>query len=657
MNSLGQIKRQPLAIFVDACIVINAYTLASLVLFARWAPLTYYDELLVFLPFALFIHCGLNLKLGLYRAVGRYVGLDQILKLVQTTIISVASLLLIGSLIMSSSILHVLAMVPIGGAITFILMAGVRFYPRIFYERSLREVIPRLNVLVVGAGTAGEMIIRSMQKEPGSELNPIVLVDDDEGLRDLEIHGVPIHYPTERIPELVDKYSIDQIIIAIPSAPLPEFQRIWRICARTRIPTRTLRPLQSIHLGKVGLSDIRDIEIEDVLGRQPVHTDYTQISEFIKDKVILITGAGGSIGSELALQISRHDPATIVLVDQEESALYAIHELLVRDYSHNHALCVADIRSQDKMELLFRKYRPALVFHAAAYKHVPLMELHPDEAVFNNIYGTYNLARIAGENGADCFVNISTDKAVEPVNVLGASKNISERVVTDLGREHKGTRYCSVRFGNVLGSRGSVIPIFRQQILNGGPITVTHPEMTRYFMLISEAVDLVLQAAAFPEPDGIYVLEMGTPVRIMDLARQMVDFMRPADDIEITFTGLRPGEKLHEQLFDKKEAHEPSGHPMIYRVSSSPWHEEPIIERLPLIFAAASARDHQGIKGLLVEWIDSYAPFDMKLVGQVIPPDDPDSPVGLEGAIRLPTEDSGGPSGYKWVDDILTQDL
>jgi len=652
MTSIGQLKRQPLAIFVDVCIIINAYTLASLVLFARWAPLTYYEELLLFLPFALVIHSGLNLKLGLYRAVGRYVGLDQVLKLIQACVISVALLLVVGSLIMPSSILHVLAMVPIGGTITFILMTGVRFYPRVFYERSLREVKPRLNVLIVGAGAAGEMLIRSMQKEPGSELNPVALVDDDSRLEDMEIHGVPIHFPIEKIPELVRQQDIDEIVIAIPSASLSEFQRIWQICSRTGTVTKALRPLQSVHLGKVGLDDIRDIEIEDVLGRQPVHTDYTQISELIRGRNVLITGAGGSIGSELVMQISRHNPASMILVDHEESALYAIHEKLTGSLSNNHVLSVADIRSEGKMESLFRKYRPSLVFHAAAYKHVPLMETHPDEAVMNNVFGTYNVARLAGLYGSSCFVNISTDKAVEPVNVLGATKHLSERVVVDLGAEFSDTSYCSVRFGNVLGSRGSVIPIFREQIRRGGPLTVTHPEMTRYFMLISEAVDLVLQAAAFPDREGIYVLEMGTPVRIVDLATQMIEFMRPQDVIAISFTGLRPGEKLHEQLFDKMESREGSPHPMIYRVSTSPWLDKPVTSRLPSVFAAADARDQKRIRQLLVELIPSYTPFDMSLVGDVGDYAASDFRKGDETPGDQLQEDSTWVK-YKWIDGRL----
>jgi FlaA1/EpsC-like NDP-sugar epimerase len=646
MTSLGQIRRQPLAIFVDACIIINAYTLASLVLFARWAPLTYYDELLLFLPIALLVHCGLNLKLGLYRAVGRYVGLDQVLKLIQASVISVAALLLAGSLLMSSSIIHVLAMVPIGGAITFILMAGVRFYPRIFYERSLREVESHLNLMLVGAGSAGEMLIRSMRKEPGYNLKPVVIVDDDSRLQDLEIHGVPIRSSTERIPELAEQYDIDEIVIAIPSAPLAEFQRIWKICSGTRIVTKTLRPLQSIHQGKVGLNDIRDIDIEDVLGRQPVHTDYSQISEFVNEKVVLITGAGGSIGSELVLQISRHSPAMMILVDQEESSLYAIHERLTGNYSHNHIVCVADIRADEKMESLFRKYRPNLIFHAAAYKHVPLMELSPDEAVINNVFGTYNTARLAGKYDACCFVNISTDKAVEPVNVLGATKHLSERLVAELDFEYPATKYCSVRFGNVLGSRGSVIPIFRDQIRNGGPITITHPDMTRYFMLISEAVDLVLQAAAFPNRDGIYVLEMGKPVRIVDLARQMIDFMTPGSELQVTFTGLRPGEKLHEQLFDKHEVHEASDHPMIYRVTASPWDGQPIIDKLPELLASASSQDLARISLLLREWIDSYTPFDMNLVGSTEAGDETGAGIG-DATVSTPG------LSYKWVDDHL----
>jgi FlaA1/EpsC-like NDP-sugar epimerase len=643
MFSLKQLIIRPLALFVDACIVINAYTLASLVLFAQSAPLQYYDELLIFLPIAVAVHCTVNLKMGLYRGVGRYAGLTQGLKTIKAVAVSVILLVFIGLLSMRSSTKHVLAMVPIGGLIAFILMTVVRFYPRVFYERSLKEVATARNLLVVGAGSAGEGIIHSIHKEPSLAIQVVALVDDDPHLKGLEIHGVPIYSPTEKIPEIVETKDIDEILIAIPSATLEEFQRIWQICSRTGKPTKTLRPLQSMHLGKVGIESIREIDIEDVLGRQPVMSNYAQISGFIGNRVVLVTGAGGSIGSELVLQISHHNPARIVLVDHDESALYRIHEKLSQHYFQKHILCVADIKSESKMEYLFRQHRPDLVFHAAAYKHVPLMELQPDEAVLNNVHGTWNVARIAGEHDVDCFVNISTDKAVEPVNVLGATKLLGERVVNELGNVYPETKYCSVRFGNVLGSRGSVIPIFQEQIHSGGPVTITHPEMTRYFMLISEAVDLVLQAAAFKNGNALYVLEMGKPVRIVDLAEQMISLMVPGEDIDVVFTGLRPGEKLHEQLIDKHESRTSTDHSMIYQVSAMD-QQPSILAVLPDLFYKAKSHDDGAIKVLLEKWIPSYSPFDMRLVGSI---NTGDQKVA-DGAV--PASSVVGTIWYRWND-------
>ncbi|MHB1389953.1 MAG: polysaccharide biosynthesis protein [Thermoleophilia bacterium] len=651
MISFRQIRLRPLAMFVDACIVVNAYTLASLVLFAQWAPLQYYNELLKFLPIALIIHSALNLKLGLYRGVGRYAGLHQGIRIIRAAAISMPLLLVAGVIIMPSSYLHVLAMVPIGGVIAFILMAGVRFYPRVFYERSLREITASQKVMIVGAGAAGEMILRSIQTERQLAMEVVALIDDNPRLHDLEIHEVTIFGPAESIPEIVKEKEIDEIIITIPSASLEQFQRIWKICSRTGVVTKTLRPIQSTRRGEVGVSNIREIEIEDVLGRQPVLTDYSQIRDFIRDKVVLITGAGGSIGSELALQISHHNPTKVVLVDRDESALYQIHEKLSRKLFYNHELCVADVQSEDAVEAVFRKHRPELVFHAAAYKHVPLMELHPGEAVLNNVMGTWIVASLAGVYGAGSFVNISTDKAVEPVNVMGATKQLGELLVKELGSVYPQTRYCSVRFGNVLGSRGSVIPIFQEQIINGGPITITHPEMTRYFMLICEAVDLVLQAAAFPDGNSIYVLEMGQPVQIMELARQMVAFMSPDKQIETTFTGLRPGEKLHEQLLDKNESRAATGHPMIYRVSRPALTNVSVLGEIPRLFDAARERRTHLLLDQMQNLMASYSPFDMGLVGSM----------NLESrsqdtAILEETSSKSRGINYRWVQNEADSD-
>lgn len=635
---------------MDACIVVNAYTLASLVLFAQWAPLQYYSELLIFLPVAVLIHCAVNLQTGLYRGVGRYAGLSQGLKIIKAAAISVVLLVVAGLLSMRSSTAHVLAMVPVGGTIAFILMSLVRFYPRFFYERSLRELETAQNLLIVGAGSAGEMILRSIQKEPNLAMQAIAFVDDNPELDGLEIHGVPIFSPIEKISELVAEAEVDEILIAIPSATLEDFQRIWQICSRTGKATKTLRPLQSMHLGKVGLESIREIDIEDVLGRQPVQTDYAQVSDFIDERVVLVTGAGGSIGSELVMQISYHNPAKIILVDQDESALYRIHEKLRHLYFNRHIICVTDIKSESRMEFLFRRYRPDLVFHAAAYKHVPLMELQPDVAVLNNVHGTWNMARISGEHKVECFVNISTDKAVEPVNVLGATKLLGERVVSDLGDIYPDTRFCSVRFGNVLGSRGSVIPIFQEQILAGGPVTITHPEMTRYFMLISEAVDLVLQAAAFKDNNAIFVLEMGKPVRIVDLAEQMINLMSPGEKIDVVFTGLRPGEKLHEQLLDKYESRTETSHTMIYKVGSMK-DRQSMLSELPDLFHEARSHEGDTIKDYLEKWIPSYSPFDMSQVGSINSGDSDISAVNDERSSTV------GILGYSWNDEVSRPDV
>ncbi len=611
---LRQLRRQSLAVLVDACIVINAYTLAALVLFARWAPLDYYNELLLFLPFAVVVQGFLNLKFGLYRIVGRYAGLNQALKIIGSAAVAMPVLLLIGFFVMHSSPLRVLAMVPIGGAVSFILMSGVRFYPRVFYERSLREIRPRVRLLVVGAGAAGEMIIRSIQKDPNMAFEAVAIMDDNPGLRGMEIHGVPIYGPTGRLAEVVEKHDVDEVLIAMPSASMAEFQRIVDLAQRTGKAVKTVRPLQSTHLGKVGVDNISDVRIEDLLGRQPVQTDYSQIRDFINGKTVLVSGAGGSIGSELVNQICRHNPAGIILVDQDESSLYRIHKQLKQRFFDKHQLQVANIRSETRMETLFERYRPQLVFHAAAYKHVPLMELQPDMAVLNNVRGTLNLARVSGIFGARRFVNISTDKAVEPVNVMGATKYLGEKIVAELEEAYPSTRYCSVRFGNVLGSRGSVLPIFREQIGEGGPVTVTHPEMTRYFMLISEAVDLVLQASAFPDKNAVYVLDMGKPVRIIDLANQMIGMMGQEKNVEIIFTGLRPGEKLHEYLIAKDESHEVTSHPMISRVNTPP-PGDAVLPGLDPLFSAASLGNREMVKSMLRERIPSYVPFDLKNVG------------------------------------------
>ena len=544
MQIIKLFKRRSVAVLVDVIIVINSYTLAALIVYANVETSISYQQLAAFIVLAIAIHCSLDYKLGLYRYVGHYVGFSQAEKIVLSSASAVIVLVLFAFLALPGSWLNSLVMIPIGGVMVMMFSGGVRFYPRIFYERSLREVKSQANILIVGAGNAGERIVRNIQKDRASTMNVVGVFDDNPDLIGMEMHGVPIWGPIENLPSVVDKYSIDEIVIAIPSANVDEFQRIWKVCSSTKLPTKTLGSLQNTYFGDVEVRQIREIQVEDVLGRQPVKTDYSQIGAFIRGKTVVVTGAGGSIGSELVIQISQHAPSRIILIDQDETALYGIHEKLKRRHFQNYDLFVADVKSKRKMNSIFSECQPNIVFHAAAYKHVPLMEMHPDEGVLNNVMGTLNIASVSGKYGIESFVNISTDKAVEPINILGATKRLGERLVAELDEFYQETNYCSVRFGNVLGSRGSVIPIFREQILKGGPVTVTDPQMTRYFMMICEAVDLVLQAASFQERNVIYVLDMGEPVKIVDLAQQMIEFMEPEEPVEIIYTGLRPAKNF-----------------------------------------------------------------------------------------------------------------
>lgn len=608
MNLVGKIRRPSIAIAIDAFIVINSYLFASLILFANGA-LHNHGRLTAFLGVAAITHCALNYRFGLYRYVGRYVGFVQALNTLKASVAGIIVLLLAVFLFMPSSALNAAMMIPFGGMLVMLICGGVRFYPRIFYERSFKDIESHANIMVIGAGSAGERIVRNIQNDRNSNMRVIAVVDDSPSFKGKELHGIPVYTPLERIKRIAENKGVDEILIAIPSADTEQFRRIWRICKETDLPVKTLGSLQNTHSGEVDIRKVRGVRIEDLLGRQPVQTNYHQIAEFLKDKVVVVTGAGGSIGSELVIQISKHSPRSIVLIDQDETALYDIYEKLASRFFLDFELYIADVRTKDKIDQIFSKASPDIVFHAAAYKHVPLVEIHPDEGVLNNVLGTLNVASLSGEYEVDTFVNISTDKAVDPVNVMGATKRLGERIVSELGEYYPQTTYCSVRFGNVLGSRGSVIPIFRKQILEGGPVTVTDPRMTRYFMMIGEAVDLVLQAAAFRDNNSIYVLDMGEPVKIVELAEQMISFLKPPKKVDLVYTGLRPGEKLHESLYEVGEEAAVSAHRKIYSIDRSNTFETNILDHLYQLFEASRSNDHEAIRGILQSWIPSYQPF------------------------------------------------
>jgi FlaA1/EpsC-like NDP-sugar epimerase len=456
-------------------------------------------------------------------------------------------------------------------------VAGSRLLTRTLIERPLpgRLVTSGKEAIVVGAGDAGQLVIKEMQRNPALGYTPIGLVDDDPRKRNLRLHGVRVLWTVADLAHLVRDRRPDEILIAIPSASGELRARIVETARPLQVPVKTLPSLSDLVAGDADLArQLRPVEVEDLLGREPVEVDLASISGYLAGEVVLVTGAGGSIGSELCRQIARIDPAKLVLLDNGEPGLFEIQRELVRDRGFLAAAAVVgDVKDPVKLRQVFDKYRPGVVFHAAAYKHVAMLEANPLEAVRNNTLGTRVVADAAVEYGAKRFVLVSTDKAANPKTVMGQSKALAEWIVETWGhRADVATRFVAVRFGNVLGSSGSVVPIFRRQIARGGPVGVTHPEMTRFFMTIPEAVQLVVQAGAIGGRGQVYVLDMGEPVRIVDLAENMIRLSgkEPGTEIAIEFIGPAPGEKLHEVLVGDGETVSPSQHPKIDLISRAP---------------------------------------------------------------------------------------
>lgn len=453
----------------------------------------------------------------------------------------------------------------------FLLIAFV-FVSRFSY-RFLRNLKHKSNnrnndiaVMVIGAGEAANVIIKEIINSTFSTMKIRCIIDDDQGKWGKYIQGVRVVGGRDKIIECADTYEIDQIIVAVPSISRRELRGILEICKETGCKIQSLPGMYQLVNGDVSVSKLRDIEIEDLLGRDPVDIDIDSIIGYVQGKTILVTGAGGSIGSELCRQIATHKPAKLVMVDIYENSIYEIQqELKLKHPELNLAVLIASVRNANRMNWIFDQYKPDIVYHAAAHKHVPLMEDSPGEAIKNNVFGTFNVAQSAAMSGVRRFVMISTDKAVNPTNIMGASKRICEMIIQTFNNKYE-TEFVAVRFGNVLGSNGSVIPLFRRQIAEGGPVTVTHPDIIRYFMTIPEAVSLVLQAGAYAKGGEIFVLDMGEPVRILDLAENLIRLSgyKPYDEIPIKFTGLRPGEKLFEEMLMDEEGLQETANSMIH---------------------------------------------------------------------------------------------
>jgi FlaA1/EpsC-like NDP-sugar epimerase len=484
-------------------------------------------------------------------------------------------------------------------------VGGTRFALRAWAEGSLprRAEGKSRKILVIGAGDAGALVVRELQKNPQLNLDPIGFLDDDPNKQKHQIHGVPVIGRLTDLAHLLDERPVDEVVIAIPTAPGRVVRLVADVCRLKGIPFRTMPGIFELLGGKVSVSRLREVDITDLLRREPIRINDESIGATVAGKTVLVTGAGGSIGRELSRQIARWNPARLVLLGHGENSIFEALLELNADYPTLELIpVIADIRDSLRLESVFCEHDPQVVFHAAAHKHVPLMEANPAEAVTNNVLGTKNLVEAAGRHRVERFVLISTDKAVAPSNVYGATKRMAEMIVLDAAHR-TGKLFTVVRFGNVLGSRGSIIPKFKRQIAAGGPVTITHPDMERFFMTIPEAVYLVLQASAFGQGGELFVLNMGKQVRVLDLAEDLIRLsgLEPGRDVEITFTGIRPGEKLSEVLWEPGTPLEKTAHPDIFRLGNGRDDTSDLAAAIERLAALAQANDAAGIASALDE--------------------------------------------------------
>ena len=465
-------------------------------------------------------------------------------------------------------------------------------------------------VMIIGAGDAGRMIINEINHSEHVSSKVVCAIDDDPVKKGKYIRGVPIIGGREDIKDGVEKYGVDQIVLAMPSITMADQRAIIDICKDTGCQMKILPGMYQFLNNEVSVKRLRDVEIEDLLGREPIKINLDIILSYVKGKKVMVTGGGGSIGSELCRQIAAHDPSLLIIFDIYENTTYDLQQELKRNFPDlQMAVLIGSVRNTHRVDQVFEKYRPDIVFHAAAHKHVPLMEASPNEAIKNNVFGTLNCARSANKWGAKRFVLISTDKAVNPTNIMGATKRICEMVIQAMARTTKGTEFVAVRFGNVLGSNGSVIPLFRKQIEEGGPVTVTDKNIIRYFMTIPEAVSLVLQAGAYAKGGEIFVLDMGEPVRIDDLARNLIKLsgLRPDEDIEIVYTGLRPGEKLYEEMLMDEEGMTDTENALIHIGKPIEFDDDKFFEDLILLKQYAYEDNGAGRK-MVQQMVPTYHP-------------------------------------------------
>ncbi|HEY3821382.1 MAG TPA: nucleoside-diphosphate sugar epimerase/dehydratase [Polyangiaceae bacterium] len=608
---------------VDLAVLAFAYLAGYLLRFEGHVPAEMLRTLAWTLPYVVALQYGLMLAFSVHRMAWRYIGLPEVRRIGIVVALGVLALvavrLLIPGLLLTGAPWAVRAVIPIGiilsfGFLSFLGVVGVRVLRRTLSERQEVHHRPRSDrgavpTMLIGAGRAGVLVAKEIAARPDIGIVVVGFLDDDPAKMGTVMHGIPVIGTTEDVGRHCAKYGAKQALITMASASGKEIRHIVEMCELHQIPVKIVPGLFEIVGGRVNLSRIRPVAIEDLLRREPVKLDEDAILGVVRGRSVLVSGAGGSIGSELCRQICSFAPEHLVLVEHGENNLFQIErELRDRFPEVKLHAYVGDVRDASRMAGIFTDRRPHVVFHAAAHKHVPMMEANPGEAIKNNVLGTKLLAEIADEYGVSEFVMISTDKAVNPSSVMGASKRAAEIVIQAMSQRSK-TRFVAVRFGNVLGSTGSVVPIFQEQIARGGPVTVTHPEMTRYFMTIPEACQLVLEAAAMGKGGEIFVLDMGKPVKVLDLARDVIALsgLREGEDIEIHFTGIRPGEKLYEELSLEEEGVERTGHPKVFigRIRPHPWGH--VVDRVTELASLAEDGDGDRIRTALRQLVPEYS--------------------------------------------------